>query len=177
MIGKVAAVTKPTRRKRPRLPNWFPHVLTSTAKPPTLTKSTLWKSTGSRDVHALTLRAGVSILGRVRPHGKNGQMENSSPDFSHPRRERNITRSNSMRALVIALLAAATLTACTTAEKTASGAGVGAAIGAVATGSAGGAVAGAVIGGLGTYLVEVGDGNCQYRNSRGQIYTRRCHWL
>jgi hypothetical protein len=41
----------------------------------------------------------------------------------------------------------------------------------------GGAVAGALFGGFGTYLFEVGDGNCQYRNSKGRVYTRRCHWL
>ncbi|MCY6380010.1 hypothetical protein [Hoeflea prorocentri] len=82
-----------------------------------------------------------------------------------------------MRALVIAVLAAATLSACTTGEKTASGAGVGAIVGGAVTQSAGGAVVGALIGGFGTYLAETGDGMCQYRNSRGQIYTARCHWL
>ncbi len=82
-----------------------------------------------------------------------------------------------LRASVIALALILPLAACTTAEKTASGAGIGAAVGAVATRSAGGAVAGALIGGIGTYLWEVGDGKCQYRNSKGQIYTRRCHWL
>jgi hypothetical protein len=91
--------------------------------------------------------------------------------------ERQYFGSKSMRALVIALVTAAALTACTTAEKTASGAGAGAAIGAVATSSVGGAVVGALIGGFGTYLLDAGDGNCQYRNSKGQIYTTRCHWL
>ena len=38
-------------------------------------------------------------------------------------------------------------------------------------------VAGALIGGFGTFLVEQADGQCQYRNSRGQVYTTRCHWL
>jgi hypothetical protein len=82
-----------------------------------------------------------------------------------------------LRSSVIALALIMPLAACTTAEQTASGAGVGAVVGAVATRSAGGAVAGALIGGFGTYLWEVGDGKCQYRNSKGQIYTRRCHWL
>jgi NhaP-type Na+/H+ or K+/H+ antiporter len=81
-----------------------------------------------------------------------------------------------MKALVIAVFAVATLSACTTAEQTASGAGVGAAIGAVATNSVGGAVVGAVIGGFGTYLATTADGRCRYRNSRGQVYTTRCHW-
>ncbi|MDA4844743.1 hypothetical protein [Hoeflea poritis] len=81
-----------------------------------------------------------------------------------------------MRALVIAVLAAATLTACTTTEKTATGAGVGAVVGGAVTRSAGGAVVGALIGGFGTYLAETADGRCQYRNSRGQVYTTRCHY-
>lgn len=79
--------------------------------------------------------------------------------------------------MAAAIVAVGTLTACTTAEKTASGAGIGAAVGAVASKSAGGAVAGALIGGFGTFLVEVADGRCQYRNSKGQVYTTRCHWL
>lgn len=78
--------------------------------------------------------------------------------------------------LAVVIAAIGTLSACTTAEKTASGAGVGAAVGAIAFNSAGGAVAGALIGGFGTYLVETSDGLCQYRNSRGKIYTTRCHW-
>lgn len=83
-----------------------------------------------------------------------------------------------MRTLNIAVIivAAGTLAACTTSEKTASGAGIGAAVGALASNSVGGAVAGALIGGVGTYLFETADGRCQYRNSRGKVYTRRCHW-
>ena len=79
-------------------------------------------------------------------------------------------RNDFMKKMLIVLLAVAPLAACTTAEKTVSGAGAGAAIGAIATGGVGGAVVGAAIGGF-------GGGNCQYRNSRGQIYTARCHWL
>ena len=82
-----------------------------------------------------------------------------------------------MKALVIALVAAVALTACTTVEKTAIGTGAGAAIGGLVFQTPLGLVAGAVIGGVGTYLVNTGNGNCQYRNSKGQIYTRRCHWL
>jgi hypothetical protein len=81
-----------------------------------------------------------------------------------------------MNTILVALAATFALAACTTVEKTAAGAGVGAAAGAALTRSAGGAVAGALIGGFGTFLVEVGDGQCQYRNSKGQIYTTRCHW-
>ncbi|TCD15518.1 hypothetical protein E0D97_07210 [Oricola cellulosilytica] len=68
-----------------------------------------------------------------------------------------------MFSLTLMIVAAGALAACTTTEKTLSGAGVG-------------AVAGALIGGFGTYLFETADGRCQYRNSRGHIYTTRCHW-
>jgi hypothetical protein len=78
--------------------------------------------------------------------------------------------------LTLILVAAGTLAACTTAEKTLSGAGVGAVVGGIVSDSAGGAVAGALIGGFGTFLFETADGRCQYRNSRGRVYTTRCHW-
>ncbi|WP_421855365.1 hypothetical protein [Oricola sp.] len=81
-----------------------------------------------------------------------------------------------MLTLSVVVIAAGAIAGCTTAEKTASGAGVGAIVGAAATNSAGGAVVGALIGGFGTFLVETADGRCQYRNSRGQVYTTRCHW-
>ena len=81
-----------------------------------------------------------------------------------------------MLTMSLVIVAAGALAGCTTAEKTASGAGVGAAIGAAASNSVGGAVAGALIGGGVTYLFETADGRCQYRNSRGQVYTTRCHW-
>jgi len=82
-----------------------------------------------------------------------------------------------MKKCAIAAIAALALTACTTAEKTASGTGVGALVGAIATDSVGGAVVGAVIGGGLTYIAEISDGRCQYRNSHGHVVTRRCHWL
>ena len=82
-----------------------------------------------------------------------------------------------MKKYAIAAIAALALTACTTLEKTATGTGVGAAVGAIAFNTPLGVVAGALIGGGITYLANAGDGNCQYRNSKGQIYTRRCHWL
>ncbi|MCP4386137.1 MAG: hypothetical protein GY798_32810 [Hyphomicrobiales bacterium] len=81
-----------------------------------------------------------------------------------------------MRALVITLFAVLALTACTTAQKTATGAGVGAAVGGLATGRVGGAVAGAAIAGFGTYLYQTRNGKCQYRNSKGKVYTTKCHW-
>lgn len=82
-----------------------------------------------------------------------------------------------MKTALMALVAASLLAACTTAEKTAAGAGIGAAAGAAITRTPGGAIAGALIGGFGTFIAEVADGRCQYRNSKGQIYTTRCHWL
>lgn len=78
--------------------------------------------------------------------------------------------------IAIVMVAVGSLAACTTTEKTASGAGIGAAVGALASNSVGGAVAGAVIGGFGTYLFQTRNGQCQYRNSRGKVYTTRCHW-
>ncbi|MCB1485876.1 MAG: hypothetical protein KDJ88_00290 [Bauldia sp.] len=53
---------------------------------------------------------------------------------------------------------------------------MGAAAGGLLTGTAGGAVAGALIAGFGTYLYETRDGKCRYRNSKGQIVTKKCHW-
>ena len=88
-----------------------------------------------------------------------------------------MTLTIGMKKCAIAAIAALALTACTTAERTATMTGVGAGIGALATNTVGGAVAGAAIAGFGTYLLEVGDGKCQYRNSKGQVYTARCHWL
>ena len=82
-----------------------------------------------------------------------------------------------MKKCAIAAIAALALTACTTVEKTAIGTGVGAAVGGLAFRTPLGLVAGAVIGGVGTYIATTANGNCQYRNSKGQIYTRRCHWL
>ena len=79
--------------------------------------------------------------------------------------------------MAVLIVAAGSLAACTTAEKTATGTAVGAVVGGAVTNTAGGVVAGALIGGFGTFLAEVADGQCQYRNSRGVVYTTRCHWL
>ncbi len=82
-----------------------------------------------------------------------------------------------MKKCAIAAVAALAITACTTAEKTATGTGVGALVGAAVFRTPAGLLAGAAIGGIGTYLATTSNGNCQYRNSKGQVYTRRCHWL
>ena len=82
-----------------------------------------------------------------------------------------------MRALVISLVAALALAGCTTSERVASGAVAGGVAGGAIARNPGGVVVGALIGGVGTFIAETADGQCQYRNSQGQVYTRRCHWL
>jgi hypothetical protein len=52
----------------------------------------------------------------------------------------------------------------------------GAVVGGALTNSVGGVIAGAAIAGFGTYLLETADGQCQYRNAQGQVYTTKCHW-
>jgi uncharacterized protein YcfJ len=81
-----------------------------------------------------------------------------------------------MRYAAIVLATATALSACTTAEKTITGTAAGAAVGGALTNSVGGAVVGAVVAGFGTYLLETADGQCQYRNNQGQVYTTKCHW-
>lgn len=86
-------------------------------------------------------------------------------------------RRKQIRLSVISAIAALALAGCTTGEKVASGTVAGGVAGAAISGNAGGAVVGALIGGFGTFLAVTANGNCQYRNSRGQVYTTRCHWL
>lgn len=80
-----------------------------------------------------------------------------------------------MRSLIIALAALVALAGCTTTEKDLS---IGTAAGAVVGGIAGGgkgALIGAGVGAVGGLLVRnLRNGNCEYRNSRGQIYVARC---
>lgn len=82
-----------------------------------------------------------------------------------------------MKKTIIALAATMAIAGCTTAERdTTTGAAIGAAVGGIATGRVGGAVAGAVVGGVAGNLIGRHErrGYCQYRNSRGRIYTARC---
>jgi NhaP-type Na+/H+ or K+/H+ antiporter len=82
-----------------------------------------------------------------------------------------------MKKTIIALAATMAIAGCTTAERdTATGAAIGAAVGGIATGRVGGAVAGAVVGGAAGYLIGRHErrGYCEYRNSRGRLYTARC---
>lgn len=75
-------------------------------------------------------------------------------------------------AVLVALLI---MTGCTTTEKDLSvGTVAGAAIGGIAGGGRG-ALIGAGAGAIGGLLVRnLRNGNCEYRNSRGKIYTARC---
>lgn len=80
-----------------------------------------------------------------------------------------------MKKIVAALTVVAALSGCTTTERDI---GVGTAAGAIIGGIAGGgegAAIGAVAGAAGGVLVRtLRPGYCQYRNSRGQLYTARC---
>ncbi|MFC3204980.1 membrane lipoprotein lipid attachment site-containing protein [Aquamicrobium soli] len=80
-----------------------------------------------------------------------------------------------MRKLIIAFTAVVALSGCTTTERDVSvGTAAGAVIGGVAGGGKG-ALIGAGAGALGGLLVRnLRNGYCEYRNSRGQIYTARC---
>ena len=80
-----------------------------------------------------------------------------------------------MRRSIIALTAVVALSACTTTEKDVSiGTAAGAIIGGVAGGGKG-ALIGAGAGALGGILVRnLRNGNCQYRDRNGHIYTARC---
>jgi len=78
--------------------------------------------------------------------------------------------------VAMALAAAMALSSCTTAQKTGGAAVAGGLFGAAVGNSVGAAVAGAAIAGFGVFLLETADGQCQYRNSKGQVYTTKCHW-
>jgi uncharacterized protein YcfJ len=80
-----------------------------------------------------------------------------------------------MRKLIIAVAAVFALSGCTTTERDLSvGTAAGAVIGGIAGGGKG-ALIGAGAGAVGGLLVRnLRNGYCQYRNSRGQIYTARC---
>lgn len=80
-----------------------------------------------------------------------------------------------MRAMVIGAIALMALSGCTSTEKDLS---IGTAAGAVVGGIAGGgegALIGAGVGAVGGLLVRnLRNGNCQYRDRHGRIYTARC---
>lgn len=80
-----------------------------------------------------------------------------------------------MRKIVIAIAAVVALSGCTTTERdVVVGTAAGAAIGGIAGGSSG-ALIGAGAGALGGVLVRnLRNGNCQYRDRNGNIYTARC---
>lgn len=80
-----------------------------------------------------------------------------------------------MRKLIIAVAAIVALSGCTSTEKDLSiGTAAGAVIGGIAGGGKG-ALIGAGAGAVGGLLVRnLRNGKCEYRNSRGQIYSARC---
>ncbi|MCF7644908.1 hypothetical protein KQ944_08505 [Bacillus subtilis] len=80
-----------------------------------------------------------------------------------------------MRLAIIAVAAIVALSGCTSTEKDLSvGTAAGAVIGGIAGGGKG-ALIGAGAGAVGGLLVRnLRNGKCQYRNSRGQIYTANC---
>jgi len=80
-----------------------------------------------------------------------------------------------MRMFIIAVAAVVALSGCTSTEKDLSvGTAAGAVIGGIAGGGRG-ALIGAGVGAVGGLLVRnLRNGKCEYRNSRGQIYTARC---
>jgi uncharacterized protein YcfJ len=80
-----------------------------------------------------------------------------------------------MGKIAASLIAVLILSACTTTEKDLSvGTVAGAAIGGIAGGGRG-ALIGAGAGAIGGLLVRnLRNGNCEYRDRRGRIYTARC---
>ncbi|MEJ6783393.1 MULTISPECIES: YMGG-like glycine zipper-containing protein [Phyllobacteriaceae] len=81
-----------------------------------------------------------------------------------------------MKSAILALVAVVTLAACTTTERdVATGAGVGAVAGAVIGGGRGALIGGAVGAASGLLVRNLRNGYCEYRDSRGRLYTARCN--
>lgn len=80
-----------------------------------------------------------------------------------------------MRKIGLCLIALMAISGCTSTEKDLSiGTVAGAAVGGIAGGGEG-ALIGAGVGAIGGLLVrDLRNGNCQYRNGRGKIYTAPC---
>lgn len=75
----------------------------------------------------------------------------------------------------IALTAMIALSACTSTEKDLSvGTVAGAAIGGIAGGGSGAAIGAAAGAGTGLLVRTLRNGNCQYRDNRGHVYTASC---
>lgn len=80
-----------------------------------------------------------------------------------------------MKKIIFALAAVAAISGCTTTERdVATGAGVGAVAGAIVGGGRGAVVGTAVGAASGLLVRNLRNGYCEYRNSRGHIYTARC---
>ncbi|MCA0275664.1 MAG: hypothetical protein LCH86_06650 [Proteobacteria bacterium] len=80
-----------------------------------------------------------------------------------------------MKKVILALAAVVAISGCTTTERdVATGAGVGAVAGALIGGGRGAVIGTAVGAASGLLVRNLRNGYCEYRNSRGQIYTARC---
>lgn len=80
-----------------------------------------------------------------------------------------------MLRVMTALVVVFAVTACTSTEKNVGvGAVAGAAIGGIAGGTEGALIGGALGAGAGYLVRRLENGNCQYRNSKGRIYTAPC---
>lgn len=80
-----------------------------------------------------------------------------------------------MKKVILALAAVVAISGCTTTERdVATGAGVGAVAGALIGGGRGAVIGTAVGAASGLLVRNLRNGYCEYRNSRGHIYTARC---
>lgn len=80
-----------------------------------------------------------------------------------------------MLKLSVVLAAMLALSACTSTEKDLSvGTAAGAAIGGVAGGTSGALIGAAAGAGTGLLVRTLRNGNCEYRDNRGQVYTAAC---
>lgn len=80
-----------------------------------------------------------------------------------------------MKKVILALVAVIAVSGCTTTERdVATGTGVGAVAGALIGGGRGAVIGGVVGAASGLLVRNLRNGYCEYRNSRGQIYTARC---
>ncbi|WP_378947859.1 YMGG-like glycine zipper-containing protein [Mesorhizobium sp. ANAO-SY3R2] len=80
-----------------------------------------------------------------------------------------------MKKVILAVAAVLAISGCTTTERdVATGAGVGAVAGAIVGGGRGAVIGTAVGAASGLLVRNLRNGYCEYRNSRGQLYTARC---
>ncbi|ODT08588.1 MAG: hypothetical protein ABS58_01740 [Mesorhizobium sp. SCN 65-20] len=81
-----------------------------------------------------------------------------------------------MKSAILALIAVVALAGCTTTERdVVTGAGVGAVAGGLIDGGRGALIGSAVGAASGLLVRNLRNGYCEYRDSRGRIYTARCN--